>query len=333
MKYIPFPDRYDKMKYNRCGNSGLLMPAISLGLWHNFGDDMLHKTKVDLCTTAFNLGITHFDLANNYGPPAGGAEKSFGRILRDEFRGLRDQLLISTKAGGWSWEGPYGEWGTRKSVIASCDQSLSRLGIPYVDIFYIDRFDPNTPLEETMLALDQIVRSGRALYIGLSNYPLDVALEAYHILKSLNTPLIVHQDSHSLLSAADKHDEMVEEIASYGLGAIAFSPLAQGLLSNTYLKGIPKDSRASQKKTLSPRVITAENQKQLNALNSVAGQRGQSLAQMAISWVLRNKYITSALIGASQVSQIRDSVKALENLDFSTEELISIRYHAERMRL
>ncbi|MGJ1305734.1 aldo/keto reductase [Sphingobacterium siyangense] len=241
MKYIPFPDRYDKMKYNRCGNSGLLMPAISLGLWHNFGDDMLHKTKVDLCTTAFNLGITHFDLANNYGPPAGGAEKSFGRILRDEFRGLRDQLLISTKAGAWSWEGPYGEWGTRKSVIASCDQSLSRLGIPYVDIFYIDRFDPNTPLEETMLALDQIVRSGRALYIGMSNYPLDVALEAYHILKSLNTPLIVHQNSHSLLSAADKYDEMVEEIASYGLGAIAFSPLAQGLLSNTYLKGIPKD--------------------------------------------------------------------------------------------
>ncbi|NQD71792.1 L-glyceraldehyde 3-phosphate reductase [Sphingobacterium shayense] len=328
MTYTPDPSRYQKMRYNRCGKSGLLLPAISLGLWHNFGDDTPHQTKVDICTTAFDSGITHFDLANNYGPPAGSAEKAFGRILREEFFGLRDEMIISSKAGYLMWPGPYGEWGSRKYILSSCDQSLRRLGVDYLDIFYSHRFDPNTPIEETMLALDQLVRSGKALYIGISSYNSKRTKEAHDILKSLGTPFIIHQPSYSMLNRWVEEDGLLNTLEETGLGSIVFSPLAQGMLTNKYIQEIPAASRASQGKSLSTTFLTGENLERIRALNEIAIQRGQSLAQMAIAWVLNNKRVTSALIGASKPQQVIDCVGAIENINFSEQELIEIDKYA-----
>jgi L-glyceraldehyde 3-phosphate reductase len=322
-------DRYDHMLYNRCGKSGLSLPAISLGLWHNFGDDTAHSKKVDICTTAFDLGINHFDLANNYGPPPGSAELAFGRILKEQFAGLRDELIISSKAGYLMWPGPYGEWGSRKYVIASCDQSLKRMGVDYVDIFYSHRFDPNTPLEETMMALDQIVRSGKALYVGISSYNSQRTKEAYDILKSLGTPFIIHQPSYSMLNRWVESDGLLDTLDNLGLGSIVFSPLAQGMLTNKYLNKVPADSRANQDKSLSKEFLSEENLKNIWALNEIASSRGQTLAQMAISWVLKNKSVTSALIGASRPEQVIDCVGALKNLEFSDQELHQIDQYAK----
>jgi L-glyceraldehyde 3-phosphate reductase len=317
------------MLYNRCGKSGLSLPAISLGLWHNFGDDTAHSKKVDICTTAFDLGINHFDLANNYGPPPGSAELAFGRILKEQFAGLRDELIISSKAGYLMWPGPYGEWGSRKYVIASCDQSLKRMGVDYVDIFYSHRFDPNTPLEETMMALDQIVRSGKALYVGISSYNSQRTKEAYDILKSLGTPFIIHQPSYSMLNRWVESDGLLDTLDNLGLGSIVFSPLAQGMLTNKYLNKVPADSRANQDKSLSKEFLSEENLKNIWALNEIASSRGQTLAQMAISWVLKNKSVTSALIGASRPEQVIDCVGALKNLEFSDQELHQIDQYAK----
>jgi len=309
------------MKYNRCGRSGLLLPAVSLGLWHNFGDDFEHGTKRKLCRTAFDLGITHFDLANNYGPPYGSAELAFGKILRKDFASHRDEMIISSKAGYYMWPGPYGEWGSRKYLLASLDQSLKRLGIPYVDIFYSHRFDPNTPLEETMGALDHAVRSGRALYAGISNYDAASTRAAAKILRALGTPCLIHQPRISLLDQKAISTGVLTACEEEGIGCIAFSALAQGMLSNKYLGGIPKGSRATQGKSLNPEAISAKTIEQLNRLNGIAGKRGQSLAQMAIAWLLHNKGVTSALIGASKPEQIKDCIEALKNLDFSSGEL------------
>ncbi|MGO1243058.1 L-glyceraldehyde 3-phosphate reductase [Sphingobacterium sp. JB170] len=328
MTYTPDPSRYEKMQYNRCGNSGLMLPAISLGLWHNFGDDTSHQAKVDICTTAFDAGITHFDLANNYGPPAGSAEKAFGQILREEFRGLRDEMVISSKAGYFMWPGPYGEWGSRKYIISSCDQSLRRLGVDYLDIFYSHRFDPNTPIEETMLALDQLVRSGKALYVGISSYNSKRTKEAYDILKSLGTPFIIHQPSYSMLNRWVEEDSLLEALEDRGLGSIVFSPLAQGMLTNKYLRDIPARSRATQGKSLSSSFLSNENLSRIRALNDIAAGRGQSLAQMAIAWVLKKQRVTSALIGASNPQQVLDCVGAIDNLVFSEQELQEIDKYA-----
>ncbi len=329
MPYQPNEARYDKMIYNRCGNSGLKLPAISLGLWHNFGDDTPHGRKVDMCTTAFDLGITHFDLANNYGPPPGSAEKAFGRILKEEFQGLRDELIISSKAGYLMWPGPYGEWGSRKYVISSCEQSLKRMGIDYVDIFYSHRFDPNTPLEETMMALDQLVRSGKALYVGISSYNSQRTREAYEILKSLGTPFIIHQPSYSMLNRWVETDGLLDTLENTGIGSIVFSPLAQGMLTNKYLKDIPEDSRASQGKSLLYGFLSDENLSRIRSLNEIAAKRNQTLAQMAIAWTLRKGRVTSALIGASKAQQIIDCVGALDNLEFSDTELREIDKYAQ----
>lgn len=329
MQYTANPDRYQNMIYNRCGRSGLLLPAISLGMWHNFGDDTPHQTKVDICTTAFDLGITHFDLANNYGPPAGSAEKAFGQILNEQLHGLRDEIIISSKAGYHMWNGPYGEWGSRKYLISSCEQSLKRLGIDYVDIFYSHRFDPNTPLEETMLALDHLVRSGKALYVGISSYNSQRTKEAYMILKSLGTPFIIHQPSYSMLNRWVETDGLLDTLESIGIGSIVFSPLAQGMLTDKYLHDVPQDSRASQSKSLQKKFLNEENQKNILSLHAIAQRRGQSLAQMAIAWVLRKKQVTSALIGASKPQQVSDCVDALRNLSFSQEEIQEIDLYAK----
>src|SRR5690606_10663716 len=298
-KWIPAASRYDSMKYNYCGQSGLKLPAISLGLWHNFGDDTPHHTKQAICRQAFDLGITHFDLANNYGPPAGSAESTFGRILREDFAGCRDQLIISSKAGYEMWPGPYGEWGGRKYLIASCDQSLKRLGVDYVDIFYSHRFDPETPLEETMMALDHIVRSGRALYVGISSYNTKRTREAEAILRELGTPCLIHQPSYSMLNRWVETDGLLDALADLGMGSIVFSPLAQGMLTDKYLDGVPADSRAKKRPSFRSGFLSAENMERIRALNAIAGRRGQTLAQMAIAWVLRGGRVTSALIGAS----------------------------------
>ncbi|MDR6733636.1 L-glyceraldehyde 3-phosphate reductase [Sphingobacterium sp. 2149] len=329
MQYTANPDRYQNMIYNRCGRSGLLLPAISLGMWHNFGDDTPHQTKVDICTTAFDLGITHFDLANNYGPTAGSAEKAFGQILNEQLHGLRDEIIISSKAGYHMWNGPYGEWGSRKYLISSCEQSLKRLGIDYVDIFYSHRFDPNTPLEETMLALDHLVRSGKALYVGISSYNSQRTKEAYMILKSLGTPFIIHQPSYSMLNRWVETDGLLDTLESIGIGSIVFSPLAQGMLTDKYLHDVPQDSRASQSKSLQKKFLNEENQKNILSLHAIAQRRGQSLAQMAIAWVLRKKQVTSALIGASKPQQVSDCVDALRNLSFSQEEIQEIDLYAK----
>lgn len=325
----PADNRYDKMKYNRVGKSGLKLPAVSLGLWHNFGDDTPHERKLDMCRTAFDLGITHFDLANNYGPPPGSAEVAFGEILRTEFSGLRDELIISSKAGYDMWPGPYGEWGSRKYMIASCDQSLQRMGLDYVDIFYSHRFDPETPLEETCGALDTIVRSGRALYVGISSYNSQRSREAAAILKEMGTPLLIHQPSYSMLNRWVEDDKLLDTLDDVGAGSIVFSPLAQGMLTTKYLGGIPADSRAAQNHFLKRDFIRPSIIDNIKKLNEIAEKRGQTLAQMAIAWVLRGGRVTSALIGASRSSQIIDCVAALDNLEFTAEELKELDVYAK----
>ncbi len=324
MGYSPAQERYERMVYRRCGNSGLKLPAISLGLWHNFGHDVEHARKQAICRTAFDHGITHFDLANNYGPPPGSAEEAFGEILKTDFRGLRDELIISSKAGYLMWGGPYGEWGSRKYLIASCDQSLKRMGLDYVDIFYSHRFDPDTPLEETMGALDHIVRSGRALYVGISSYNSQRTREAVAILKDLGTPCLIHQPSYSMINRWVEDDGLKDTLKELGVGSIAFSPLAQGMLTTKYLKGVPEGSRASQGKSLNPDFISARVVRNIRALNGIAERRGQTLAQMALAWVLREGGITSALIGASRPEQVLDCAGAARNLDFTAEELAEI---------
>lgn len=319
--YQPAADRYDNMVYRRCGKSGVQLPAISLGLWHNFGEDTPHATKRAMCQTAFDLGITHFDLANNYGPPAGSAEEAFGDILNTDFNGHRDELIISSKAGYDMWPGPYGEWGSRKYLIASCDQSLKRMGLDYVDIFYSHRFDPDTPLEETMGALDHIVRSGRALYAGISSYNSQRTREAVAILQDLGTPCLIHQPSYNLLNRWVEHDGLLDTLDDLGVGSIAFTPLAQGILTSKYLGGIPEGSRATQGKSLLDGMINERSLASVRALNDIAEARGQSLAQMALAWVLRNGRVTTALIGASRPEQIIDCAGAINNLDFSEAEL------------
>ena len=316
------------MVYRRCGQSGLKLPAVSLGLWHNFGHDFPHHTKRKICQTAFDHGITHFDLANNYGPPPGSAEAAFGDILRQDFAGYRDELLISSKAGYNMWDGPYGEWGSRKYLIASCDQSLRRMGLDYVDIFYSHRFDPNTPLEETMGALDHIVRSGRALYVGISSYNSKRTQEAVAILKALGTPCLIHQPSYNMFNRWVESDGLLDSLDSLGMGSIAFTPLAQGLLTNKYLNGIPSDSRAMQEKSLDRGRIADTLVEALRGLNAIAEARGQSLAQMALAWVLREGRVTSALIGASKPEQVVDCAGAIQNLEFSEDELQRINAYA-----
>ena len=329
MSYLPDPARYDEMHYRWCGRSGLRLPAISLGLWHNFGDDTPHETKRAISCRAFDLGITHFDLANNYGPPPGSAEAAFGEILKTDFRDHRDELIISSKAGYHMWPGPYGEWGSRKYLIASCDQSLKRMGLDYVDIFYSHRFDPETPLEETMGALDHIVRSGRALYVGISSYNAQRTREAAAILKSQGTPFVIHQPSYNMLNRWIERDNLLDALEEVGSGSIVFTPLAQGLLTSKYLREVPEGSRAVQQKSLDPGAITAEMQAKLVRLNELAAGRGQSLAQMAIAWVLRDPRVTSALIGASRPEQVEDCVGALQNLSFAGDELALIDEVAE----
>ncbi|MCB1338809.1 MAG: L-glyceraldehyde 3-phosphate reductase [Maritimibacter sp.] len=328
-RYVPAEDRYERMVYRRVGRSGLKLPAVSLGLWHNFGEDTAHQTKRAICRSAFDQGITHFDLANNYGPPFGAAEEAFGQILKQDFAGLRDELIISSKAGYEMWPGPHGEWGSRKYLIASCDQSLRRMGLDYVDIFYSHRFDPDTPLEETMMALDQIVRSGRALYVGISSYNSDRTREAVAILKELGTPLVIHQPSYNMLNRWVERDGLRETLAELGVGSIAFTPLAQGMLTKKYLGGIPEGSRASQGKSLDPKMLSAQAVEHIRALNAIAERRGQTLAQMAIAWVLRGGGITSALIGASKPEQVLDCAGAVARLDFTEAELAEIDTYAD----
>ncbi len=323
MTYTAREDRYDRMIYRRCGASGLKLPAISLGLWHNFGHDTPHQTKQAICRTAFDHGITHFDLANNYGPPAGSAEEAFGELLSADFRSHRDELIISSKAGYHMWNGPYGEWGSRKYLVASCDQSLKRMGLEYVDIFYSHRFDPDTPLEETMGALDYIVRSGRALYAGISSYNAQRTREAAAILKSLGTPCVIHQPSYNILNRWVETDGLKDALQDLGIGSIAFIPLAQGMLTKKYLNGIPAGSRATQGKSLDPKVVEKAIGS-IHKLNEMAEARGQTLAQMSLAWVLRGGGITSALIGASKPEQVEDCAGAIHNLDFTAEELAQI---------
>lgn len=324
MNYLPADARYTTMRYNRSGRGGLKLPAVSLGLWHNFGGvDVLENCRAML-RRAFDLGITHFDLANNYGPPPGSAEATFGQILRDDFRGYRDELIISSKAGYYMWPGPYGEWGSRKYLVSSLDQSLKRMGLDYVDLFYHHRPDPDTPLEETMGALDYIVRSGRALYVGLSNYGPEQTRQAAEILRALGTPCLIHQPAYNMFNRWVE-DGLLQALADEGVGCIAFSPLAQGLLTDKYLAGIPEGSRASKPHGfLKPAQITDDKLNKVKRLNEMAQARGQTLAQLALAWVLRHPTMTSVLIGASRVSQIDDAVGVLNNLTLSTAELQSI---------
>jgi len=323
--YVAAESRYDdQMSYRRTGRSGLQLPAISLGLWHNFGDDKPFATQRDILRRAFDLGVTHFDLANNYGPPYGSAETNFGTHFARDFRPYRDELIISTKAGYDMWPGPYGQGGgSRKYLLASLDQSLSRMGLDYVDIFYSHRFDPDTPLEETMGALDAAVRSGKALYAGISSYSADRTREAARILAELGTPLLIHQPSYSMLNRWIEED-LLDAVGDLGVGVIAFSPLAQGVLTDRYLGGIPSDSRAAQGKSLNPDSLTEDTLKHVRALSEIAQQRGQSVAQLALAWTLRDDRVTSALIGASSVAQLEDNLAAVRNLKFSPEELEAI---------
>ncbi|MGD0579212.1 MAG: L-glyceraldehyde 3-phosphate reductase [Bryobacteraceae bacterium] len=323
MPYTAAANRYDTMRYNRCGRSGLKLPAVALGLWHNFGGDDVYENGRAMARRAFDLGITHFDLANNYGPPYGSAEESFGRILAQDLRPYRDELVISSKAGWDMWPGPYGDLGSRKYLVASLDQSLKRMGLEYVDIFYHHRPDPGTPLEETMGALDYIVRSGRALYAGISAYPPELTRRAAQILRAVGTPCLIHQPSYSMFNRK-LEDGLLEVLDTEGIGCIVFSPLAQGLLTDKYLQGIPEGSRASKGKFLKPENITEEKLSQIRRLNELAGRRGQTLAQMAVAWVLRHPQVTSAIIGASRPGHIDDAVGALNNAAFSGKELQSI---------
>jgi L-glyceraldehyde 3-phosphate reductase len=328
--FVPATDRYQAMPYRRVGRSGLKLPAVSLGLWHNFGDVTPLATQRAILRRAFDLGITHFDLANNYGPPYGSAEINFGRILVEDFAAHRDELVISTKAGYDMWPGPYGEWGSRKYLLASLDQSLARMGVDYVDIFYSHRFDPDTPLAETMGALDAAVRSGRAVYAGISSYSANRTADAATVLRGLRTPLLIHQPSYSLLNRWVEQGEpsLLETLADEGVGCIAFSPLAQGMLTDRYLDGVPPGSRAARGTSLSADLLTENTLRHVRALNEIAKQRGQSLAQMAIAWVLRSERVTSALIGASSVEQLEANVAAVDNLAFSDDELTAIEQHA-----
>jgi len=324
MKYSAKANRYDKMKYNRCGNSGLLLPAVSLGLWHNFGDVDIYENAKNMICRAFDLGINHFDLANNYGPSPGSAEETFGKILKTELQGYRDELIITSKAGYLMWPGPYGEWGSKKYLTASCNQSLKRMGLDYVDIFYSHRPDPNTPLEETMTALDQIVRSGKALYVGISNYNPEQSQKAFDILNSLGTPCIVHQPSYSMFNRWVE-DGLLDVLEKNGVGSVAFSPLFQGLLTDKYLNDIPEGSRASKAHGfLKSKDITPEKIEKVKKLSGIANVRGQKMSQLALSWVLRDQRLTSVIIGASKVSQIEDAVEIQSKLDFSSEELTAI---------
>lgn len=324
MSLFPYPDRYQQMEYRRSGRSGIKLPAISLGLWHNFGDSTRVDNSRELLRHAFDLGITHFDLANNYGPPPGSAEENFGRILREDFRAHRDELIISTKAGYTMWQGPYGDWGSRKYLVASLDQSLKRMGLEYVDIFYHHRPDPETPLEETMRALDHVVRQGKALYAALSNYPADLAAEAIAILRDLGTPCLIHQPRYSMFERTPEQG-LIQTLGDAGVGCIAFSPLAGGVLTDRYLQGIPEDSRAaSGSKFLNENQLTDEKMEKVRKLNAIAQQREQKLAQMALAWVLRDERVTSVLIGASKTAQIDDAVAMLARRQFSDSELAAI---------
>jgi len=329
MTYLAAEGRYDSMPYRRCGRSGLKLPAVSLGLWQNFGTERPIEASRAILRRAFDLGITHFDLANNYGPPYGSAEEAFGFIFEQDFRPYRDELVISTKAGYDMWPGPYGEWGSRKYLLASLDQSLKRMGLDYVDIFYSHRLDPDTPLEETLGALDTAVRQGKALYAGISSYSGERTEEAVRILRDLGTPLLIHQPSYSLLNRWIESD-LLDVLGSEGVGCIVFSPLAQGMLTDRYLEGIPEDSRAARGGSLSRDMLNDDNLARIRSLNEIAGGRGQSLAQLALAWTLRDPRITSTLIGASSVAQLEDNVGALGRLDFSDEELAEIdRYAVE----
>jgi L-glyceraldehyde 3-phosphate reductase len=327
MTYVPARDRYERMRYNRSGRSGLQLPAISLGLWNNFGYDHPFETGRAIVRRAFDLGITHFDLANNYGPPYGSAEENFGRMLALDLAPYRDELAISTKAGYDMWPGPYGEWGSRKYLLASLDQSLSRMGLDYVDLFYSHRFDPETPLEETMGALDAAVRQGKALYVGISSYSAEKTREAAEILRELGTPCVIHQPSYSMLNRWIE-PELLDTVGDLGIGCIVFSPLAQGMLSDKYLDGIPEGSRASRSATLSPDLLTTEVLEKIRSLNEIARLRGQTLAQMAMAWVLRDPRVTSALVGASSVEQLEANVAALDHVEFSPEQLDEIDRYA-----
>jgi L-glyceraldehyde 3-phosphate reductase len=328
MPHVAAPDRYAAMPYRRCGRSGLKLPGVSLGLWQNFGGDRPLETSRAILRRAFDLGITHFDLGNNYGPPYGSAETNFGRIFADDFRPYRDELVISTKAGWDMWPGPYGDWGSRKYLLASLDQSLRRMGLDYVDVFYSHRADPDTPLEETLGALDTAVRHGKALYVGVSSYSARRTDEAVRILRELGTPLLIHQPSYSMLNRWIE-DGLLDVLGREGAGCIVFSPLAQGMLTDKYLDGIPEDSRASRDESLSPKLLTDENLERIRALNEIAKRRGQSLAQLALAWTLRDERVTSTLIGASSVAQLEQNVAALERLDFGPEELAEIDRYAQ----
>jgi L-glyceraldehyde 3-phosphate reductase len=327
MSYLPAERRYDSMQYRRVGRSGLLLPAISLGLWQNFGGDRPFETQRAIVRRAFDLGVTHFDLANNYGPPYGSAEENFGRILATDLRGHRDELVISTKAGYDMWPGPYGDHGSRKYLLASLDQSLARMGLPYVDIFYSHRFDPDTPLEETMGALDTAVRQGKALYAGISSYSPERTRQAAEILRGLGTPLLIHQPSYSMLNRWIE-DGLLDVLGQEGIGCIVFSPLAQGLLTDRYLGGVPEGSRASRPGTMDRDQLNEDTLAKVGALDELAGRRGQSLAQLAIAWALRDRRVTSAVLGASSVAQLENNVAALARLGFDDDELAEIDRHA-----
>jgi len=327
MTYVADTDRYERIPYRRCGRSGLLLPAISLGLWHNFGDDRPLDVQRAILRRAFDLGVTHFDLANNYGPPYGSAEINFGRIMREDFRPYRDEMIISTKAGYDMWPGPYGEWGSRKYLLASLDQSLKRMGLEYVDIFYSHRFDPDTPLEETMGALDSAVRSGKALYAGISSYSAERTAQAAAILREMGTPLLIHQPSYSMFNRWIEGG-LLDTLEREGVGCIAFSPLAQGMLTGKYLGGVPEGSRASKGTSFSASLLTEENVERIRRLNEIARGRGQSLAQLALAWALRDGRVTSALIGASSVAQLEENLAALDRLDFTEDELAEIDRYA-----
>jgi len=323
MDYLPAADRYQSMRYNRVGASGVRLPAVSLGLWHNFGDVDVFQNGRTIARRAFDLGITHFDLANNYGPSPGSAEENFGQLMKKDFHPFRDEMIISSKAGYLMWPGPYGEWSSRKYLVASCDQSLKRMGLQYVDIFYSHRFDPDTPLEETMGALDFIVRSGRALYAGISSYDAQQTAQAAAILGRLGTPCLIHQPSYSLFNRWIE-DGLTAELRRQKMGCIVFSPLAQGLLSNKYLNGIPEDSRAAKHTSLPAERITPQRVAQIRKLNEIAQRRGQSLAQMAVAWTLRDPVVTSSLIGASKVAHVEEAVAAVGKVSFSADELSAI---------
>jgi L-glyceraldehyde 3-phosphate reductase len=326
--YAAAEGRYDRMSYRRCGRSGLRLPALSLGLWHNFGHDRPYDTQRAIVRHAFDLGITHFDLANNYGPPYGSAEVNFGRMLADDLRPYRDELVISTKAGYDMWPGPYGEWGSRKYLLASLDQSLARMGLDYVDIFYSHRLDPQTPLEETMGALDAAVRAGKALYVGISSYSSERTRQAAAILRDLGTPLLIHQPSYSMINRWIEDDHLLDALEEVGAGCIAFSPLAQGLLTDRYLDGVPADSRVATGGAMGEDMLTRDRLDRVRALTEVARRRGQSLAQLALVWALRDPRMTSLVIGASSVGQLAANVAALDRAELSTDELTEIDRHA-----